>query len=172
MFDDPFDMLTLCHEKVRRFAALTGKLKTHVEHHGADDAASQAATSILRYFNLAAPLHHADEEQDVYPALRQHLPEEPSDTRRIELERAINDLEAEHAHLADLWDAVRIWLEQLEHKKYVQPPECVPEFVMAYPHHADREEREIYPFAVVLSLTEREQLGLRMVNRRRMTEKH
>jgi hemerythrin-like domain-containing protein len=169
MFDEPFDMLTLCHEKVRRFAALTGKLKTHVQRHGADDAASQAATSILRYFNLAAPLHHADEERDVYPALRKHLPE-VSDARRIELERAINDLEAEHAHLADLWDPVRIWLEQLEEKKSVQPPDCVEEFVMAYPRHADREELEIYPFAVMLSLTERQELGLKMVQRRRATE--
>ncbi len=166
MFDDPVEMLTLCHEKVRRFAALTAKLSDHVERHGVDDAASQAATSVLRYFNLAAPLHHEDEEQDFYPALRKRLAAEPDSVHRRALTRSLNDLEAEHVHLADLWSTVRSWLEQLEQHIHVPVPACVGEFVTVYPHHADREELEIYPFAAALSLTERRQIGRKMAQRR------
>lgn len=34
-----------------------------------DVQAQAAAAQILRYFNVAAPLHHQDEDEDLFPAL-------------------------------------------------------------------------------------------------------
>lgn len=68
-FEQPFEMLSACHDRVRRSLALLGRLCEHVEAHGADAQACQAAADVLRYFSLAAPAHHEDEERHVVPAL-------------------------------------------------------------------------------------------------------
>ena len=49
------------------------RLVPHVAAHGVDRAASEAAQAVLRYFDLAAPDHHADEEQDLFPALLESM---------------------------------------------------------------------------------------------------
>ena len=68
-FEQPFEMLSACHDRVRRSLALLGRLCEHVEVHGTDAQACQAAADVLRYFSLAAPAHHEDEERHVVPAL-------------------------------------------------------------------------------------------------------
>lgn len=68
-FDEPFEMLHACHERVHRMLALLERLRRHVEAHGADEQARQAARDVLRYFELAAPEHHRDEENHVIPRL-------------------------------------------------------------------------------------------------------
>jgi hemerythrin-like domain-containing protein len=69
-FDEPFAMLGECHQRVRRTLALLQRLAQHLQQHGADDPARQAARDVLRYFDLAAPAHHEDEERHVLPLLR------------------------------------------------------------------------------------------------------
>ncbi|RYF75253.1 MAG: hemerythrin domain-containing protein, partial [Comamonadaceae bacterium] len=66
-FEQPFAMLEACHERVQRTLALLGRLRGHVQAHGADEPARQAARDVLRYFDIAAPLHHEDEELHVFP---------------------------------------------------------------------------------------------------------
>lgn len=68
-FEAPFDMLAACHERVERMLALLARLQQHLLAHGRDDPARQAARDVMRYFDLAAPLHHQDEELHVFPPL-------------------------------------------------------------------------------------------------------
>lgn len=68
-FEQPFAMLEACHERVQRTLALLQRLRAHVLEHGADVPAQQAARDVLRYFDIAAPLHHEDEELHVFPLL-------------------------------------------------------------------------------------------------------
>lgn len=68
-FEAPFEMLGACHERVERMLALLARLQQHLLERGCDDAAQQAARDVMRYFDLAAPLHHQDEELHVFPAL-------------------------------------------------------------------------------------------------------
>ncbi|MEK9803656.1 MAG: hemerythrin domain-containing protein, partial [Curvibacter sp.] len=68
-FEQPYDMLTACHERVQRTLALLERLIAHVDRHGHDTQSRSAAADVLRYFDLAAPLHHQDEELHVFPAL-------------------------------------------------------------------------------------------------------
>ncbi|MEZ0309011.1 MAG: hemerythrin domain-containing protein, partial [Ramlibacter sp.] len=68
-FEQPFDMLEACHERVHRSLDLLARLRAHVVTHGADDQARQAAIDVLRYFDVAAPAHHLDEELHVFPPM-------------------------------------------------------------------------------------------------------
>jgi hemerythrin-like domain-containing protein len=67
--DAPFEMLDACHERVDRMLRLLGRLREHVKPHGADEQARQAARDVMRYFDLAGPHHHEDEERHVFPPL-------------------------------------------------------------------------------------------------------
>lgn len=67
--DEPFEMLHACHERVDRMLALLERLRRHVDAHGADEQAKQAARDVIRYFDQAAPQHHLDEENHVIPRL-------------------------------------------------------------------------------------------------------
>lgn len=166
MFDDPLEMLTLCHEKVRRFARLTDKIAAHVIAHGADDAASQAAQKVLRYFNIAAPLHHDDEDLDVYPALLALNHKDLDAEHKSALDRSIRQLQAQHFELEKLWSEVRQWLERIEQKEFIATPENLNRFAQAYVEHADREEAEIYPAIALLDQAKLRAIGVRMAQRR------
>ena len=84
-FEQPFAMLEACHERVQRTLALLARLRAHVRQHGADTDARQAARDVLRYFDIAAPLHHQDEELHVFPLLRaQASPEVQALVQRLQ----------------------------------------------------------------------------------------
>lgn len=68
-FEAPFEMLSACHERVERMLGLLSRIREHVATHGADAQARQAAQDVMRYFDLAGPLHHQDEELHVFPPL-------------------------------------------------------------------------------------------------------
>ncbi|MEW6704732.1 MAG: hemerythrin domain-containing protein [Pseudomonadota bacterium] len=85
-FDQPFEMLAACHERVRRSLSLLQRLVSHVRVHGADAQARDAARDVLRYFDLAAPAHHEDEERHVIPLLRARGDEQARDAARRLLE--------------------------------------------------------------------------------------
>lgn len=68
-FEAPFEMLATCHERIGRMLRLQAKLQQHLQDKGCDEPARQAARDVMRYFDLAAPLHHQDEELHVFAPL-------------------------------------------------------------------------------------------------------
>ena len=98
-FDDPLGMLVACHRRIEREIATLARLQRHLPEFGCDDDARAAARAILKYFDGAAPNHHADEEQSVFPRLRALAPE-----RAGEL---CDDLEHDHEALASTWRRLR-----------------------------------------------------------------
>lgn len=68
-FEAPFELLTACHERVHRMLRLLDRLRQHLADQGWDAQAAEAARDVMRYFDLAAPLHHEDEELHVFPPL-------------------------------------------------------------------------------------------------------
>lgn len=95
-FDQPFDMLAACHDRVRRSLNLLQRLRAHVQRHGVDGQARDAAADVLRYFDRAGPAHHEDEERHVLPRLR-----------AAGLATLAERLHVEHAEMAALWAALR-----------------------------------------------------------------
>lgn len=159
-FETPIAMLIACHDRVRQYAALTETLARHVQKNGADAAAVAGAQSILRYFDVAAPLHHQDEDEDLFPALLS--------TGSPELVRNIEDVMAEHDELGALWQQVRTGLLAIvAGDAQGLDLALAQQFAQSYPAHAAREEADIYPHAAeLLNAALLAQLGKNMAQRR------
>ena len=104
-FDDPFALLAGCHDRVRRSLALLRRLAGHAAAHGADEKARAAARDVLRYFDIAAPAHHEDEERHVLPLLR--ASGDPA------LIAAAERIERDHEAIRATWLALRPLLRAL-----------------------------------------------------------
>ena len=98
-FEQPYEMLTACHERVQRTLDLLDRLIAHVAQNGHDAQSRSAAADVLRYFDLAAPLHHQDEELHVFPPL---LAGEDA-----ALQAVVHRLQAEHREMETLWATLR-----------------------------------------------------------------
>ena len=102
-FDQPFEMLEACHDRVRRSLALLGKLVAYLSDHPHDAQSRSASRDVLRYFDLAAPLHHQDEERHVFPRL--------AGVMDAALTHTVARLRADHAQMESLWADLRPVLE-------------------------------------------------------------
>jgi hemerythrin-like domain-containing protein len=90
---------------VRRSLRLLQRLVAHTQGHGADAQAREAAADVLRYFDLAAPAHHEDEERHLVPRLQ-------ASAHAHEREAAARLL-ADHALIGQRWQALRPLLQSL-----------------------------------------------------------
>ena len=152
-FDTPFDMLKACHERVLRTLALQARLIDHLSTHGCDASARSAAQDVLRYFDLAAPLHHEDEELHVFPALAALSAQ--SDAALI---AAVQQLSAEHAEMEARWSQARQVLQAIASgavdgregpSPLASDQRAVLEaFAAGYAPHIALEERLVYPAAM------------------------
>ena len=86
-FDEPIEMLAACHERIEAQLCTLEKLIPHVSAKGADTAAREAATQVMRYFDTAGANHHRDEDEDVFPLLRRLA----ADRDRPEVSAVINN---------------------------------------------------------------------------------
>ncbi|XDF36092.1 hemerythrin domain-containing protein [Paracidovorax avenae] len=164
-FDQPFEMLHACHERVQRTLGLLARLRDHLRHQGADAQAREAARDVLRYFDIAAPLHHEDEELHVFPPLLAH-----GSAAVVELVQA---LQAEHAAMARHWAEARVPLAALAEGAAGAVPwspeqeKVLDDFAGLYAEHIVREESVAYPAAqVLLGESEWAPMGLEMARRR------
>ncbi len=65
--EDLAGLLLDCHQRIRRFTALAGRLAAPGDAASAELA--EAAGRVLRYFEGALPLHAADEDETIRPRL-------------------------------------------------------------------------------------------------------
>lgn len=134
-------MLEACHERVQRTLALLGRLRRHVQHQGCDESARQAARDVLRYFDIAAPLHHEDEERHVFPPL---LAQGPAEVAAL-VRRLLQD----HQDMVADWAAARLPLQALadgQASTFSADDEAALErFAARYARHIADEEGVAYP---------------------------
>jgi hemerythrin-like domain-containing protein len=166
-FDDPFAMLEGCHERVARMLGLLGRLETHLREQGADVQARQAAADVLRYFDIAAPAHHEDEERHVLPELR-------ADGRPEWLALAAR-LHDEHERMSTAWGALRPALAALAEGRWpdtgaAQQDEAFDRwraFAALYDGHIEAEHGVAFPAAAArLDAGRRAAMGAEMAARR------
>ncbi len=143
-FEEPFAMLEACHERLQRTLALLGRLREHVRQQGADDDARQAARDVLRYFDIAAPLHHADEELHVFPLL---LADAAPEMRAM-----VKQLQLDHVEMESDWAASRVPLQGLAEgaiQSFSASAEALfDRFAARYASHIRDEEHQAYPAAL------------------------
>jgi len=139
-------MLVACHERVNRSLELLHRLQAHLADKGLDEDARQAARDVLRYFDIAAPLHHQDEELHVFPPLLQGS--------NPELHKIVNKLMNDHRAMEIRWSAARTTLTKIAECSTQAWAPLTPEqtdsldrFSALYGEHIADEERIVYPAA-------------------------
>ncbi len=144
-FEAPFEMLQACHERVQRSLALMARLQQHLRDVGCDDNARQAARDVLRYFDVAAPLHHQDEELHVFPPLLLG-----ADTA---LRTLVRQLMQDHRDMEAAWQQARAVLQAIADDttgtRTLDAAETttLDQFAALYGQHIVHEEGLAYPAA-------------------------
>lgn len=141
-FDEPFEMLVACHQRVQRMLGLLERLAAHLGEHGLDDQARQAAQDVMRYFDLAGPAHHEDEERHVFPPLLAGAD--------AALRAQVQRLQQDHQAMTQQWQALRADLTGVSTATLPMPPTAVVQarwaaFAALYREHIVIEESLIYP---------------------------
>ncbi|MDP3799302.1 MAG: hemerythrin domain-containing protein [Polaromonas sp.] len=139
-------MLAACHERVERMLALIGRLQQHLREHGCDEAARRAACDVMRYFDIAAPQHHLDEELHVFPPLLAG----PDAGLRALVQRLLQD----HRDMEAAWPAARGVLQAVAKSPAADWTPLAPSqtgalnrFAALYGRHLQDEDRLAYPAA-------------------------
>jgi hemerythrin-like domain-containing protein len=143
-FDAPLDMLHACHDRVRRSLDLLRKVCERVQDRHIDEAVHSAAADVLRYFDKAAPHHHEDEEQHIFPRVL-------SATQDAAVRNAVLQLQADHQAMEALWARLRTPLAALA-SGYPEgfgasQIDLAHRFCDLYDAHARTEERLVFPIA-------------------------
>ena len=110
-FDQPLAALSACHRRIEKQMATLTRLQKHVARSGFDDEARIAAAAILRYFIDAAPHHHADEEQDLFPKVLRAAEALSDRACAFDL---VAHLLVDHRDMEEIWSQVREALEGLQ----------------------------------------------------------
>jgi len=146
-FDQPFEMLSACHERVERSLQLLSRLVGHLAEAGDTprdrEMAADAARDVLRYFDIAAPAHHEDEERHVFALVRGSGDEALMDT--------VNRLQADHRAMTAAWQPLRVLLDAVaQHGKASDLPAldaAARAFASLYDDHMALEDSVIFPAA-------------------------
>lgn len=163
-FDDPLGLLRACHMRIRQRCTLLDRIIEHIGKEGADEQVRQACRQVLTYFSTSGKQHHQDEERDLFPALLQACEAD----KREELRIVVDSLEADHAVMAQAWDALEPALQVLERgAAQTLDAKLVERFQKLYLPHIDREEIVAFDVAAqCLGATELERIGRNMAKRR------
>lgn len=145
-FDSPFELLAACHERVARMLGLLNRLRAHLqETRQADRPAAEAARDVMRYFDLAAPHHHEDEERHIFPVLLA--------TGNPAWAAMAEALQRDHQTMHRAWLAIRPTLHAMSQGAW-DPAQADTVFTQwqafeaLYEAHARLEDEQAYPATV------------------------
>jgi hemerythrin-like domain-containing protein len=166
--DDPIGWLSDCHRRIERFL---GVLVTVAEQAGSGTMTEIQRTAFenaLRYFRDAAPKHTADEEESLFPRLRQIKSESLEEaldlvTRLEQDHRAAEAMHAEVDRLGKQWLRGDQWGEDQSARLVA----LLKELSQIYAAHIDIEDNQVFPAAKkLLPDSERIAAGREMAARR------
>jgi pyridoxamine 5'-phosphate oxidase len=168
-FDRPIAVLKHCHDRIRKQLATLEKLLAHLPEAGADEQAQQAAAAVIKYFEQAAPLHHADEEENLIPMLRAVAQGADAET----LQTLAPVILEQHHQMDATWLTLREQLAGIAAGNSTDLSEATAQqFIHAYTAHMVREESTLAPMAMRLFSPEQmAQLGDAMQARRNANPK-
>jgi hemerythrin-like domain-containing protein len=146
-FDEPMEMLHACHDRVRRSLELLRRIGERLTQGRVDADVHRAAADVLRYFDQAAPNHHEDEEQHIFPLVLRH-----TDDARVRA--AVVKLQEDHLVMESQWARLRTPLVALAAGRAqgfgAAQIEAAARFRALYQDHARNEETLVFPAAAAL----------------------
>lgn len=167
-FSEPTGLLSDCHRRIEMFLGTLESVAFFIDK-PLDKQSQTALESALRYFRDAAPKHTADEEESLFPRLRQ--------VHRPEVEAAVGALDAlEHDHARA--DRLHADVDRLGRKCLDEgslPPsdaDCfrhrIAELALIYKDHIRVEDEIVFPVAGrVLSESDKALIATEMATRRK-----
>jgi len=131
-------MLKACHQRMLDLCDLLERMCDYQVKQGVDQAMTESARKVLRYFEIAAPHHHADEEENLFPPLRK-IP-----TLHALLEKLTRD----HQQHDSLWQDLKPCLQRIESGQSCSSLSVQTKaFVNAYRPHIKIENEQVLPQA-------------------------
>lgn len=167
-FAQPLELLSDCHRRVESFLRALVLVAEQARGGELNSRQREALETALRYFREAAPKHTADEEESLFPRMRQ----QGGKLADAALEK-LAKLEADHVAARPAHDAVERlgsqWLEQgtLESIEADELLGHLRRLESIYTRHIAIEDQEVFPLAgQVLDSAGLEQVGREMAARR------
>jgi len=168
-FDEPLGLLSDCHRRIEYFLQVLRAVSERAAGGALSPPQRADFEAALRYFATAAPRHTADEEESLFPRLRQSNDAAAAQALDIvgRLERDHEDAARHHAAVDDL---VRRWLDAdaLEAPRARELSEHLAALRAIYTQHIAIEDQEVFPAAGrLLSRDQLGEIGREMAARRR-----
>jgi hemerythrin-like domain-containing protein len=168
-FSDPTGLLSDCHRRIEMFLGSLGAVARVIDCPLTDET-RRALDSALRYFREAAPKHTADEEESLFPRLRE--------VRHPDVQCALARLEAlerDHRWSAPLHAEVERLGQQYLSRGALPPADvegfrkAVASLTTMYQQHIRVEDDVVFPAAArLLSAAERAAIADEMAARRKV----
>lgn len=167
-FTQPIELMMDCHRRIEHFLAVLGKVTERYAARDLDAEGREALRTALDYFQQAAPRHTCDEEQSLFPRLRQV---DDADVRQAlaeidHLEADHRDAEAAHAQVERIG---RQWLAagRLPVTERAQLLATLDVLTRTYARHIQIEDQRIFTLASrVLDVGSLAEVGMEMRLRR------
>lgn len=167
-FSQPIDLLMDCHRRIERFLEMLLRVVDDTGGGVLDDEHRRALIMALNYFRSAAPRHTQDEEESLFPRMRQSGDPAATDAlARLEtLEADHRAQEIDHARV----DALGLrWLAdgRLPRPEAEELRDVLTRLRGGYQRHIRLEDEEVFPLAArVLSGAALAATGAEMKQRR------
>lgn len=170
-FDEPLRLLTDCHRRIERFLGILERVAQTHQGGVLDEESRRALQTALRYFRDAAPKHAADEEDSLFPRLR-----EATAGQDLALLAVMERLESDHQTVRAGHDAIERlgnrWLadNRLLPAQLREMLDHVAALKQAYAAHIEIEDTQVFPAAGrVLGSDALADVGREMAARRGLT---
>jgi hemerythrin-like domain-containing protein len=167
-FDEPVGLLADCHRRIEHFLGVLLRVTESANGGPLTLEQRDALGAALRYFKSAAPRHTEDEEQSLFPRMRQSGDERvgPALAKLAALEADHRTADAAHREVDDLGTR---WLSDgsLPRDASVRLVELLRTLDALYRRHIEVEDHEVFPLAKdVLSVEATTEVGREMARRR------
>jgi hemerythrin-like domain-containing protein len=169
-FSDPTGLLSDCHRRIKMFLASLDAVGKVMDR-PLNEEANRTLASALRYFREAAPKHTSDEEESLFPRLRQvHDPEIHSALAKLD------SLEQDHRQAAPLHAEIEQLGQRCLSTGSLSPREAeafrkaVATLLAMYQQHIEVEDDLVFPLAArLLSKTDKAGIANEMAARRKVS---
>ncbi len=167
-FTQPIELMMDCHRRIENFLEVLQRVVKRYGRDQLDDEGRAALETALNYFAQAAPRHTADEEESLFPRMRQC-----SQAQVRQAMAEIDTLESDHrkaeaAH-ARVDEVGRAWLEsgRLDARDRDELEALLTDMTATYARHIRIEDQQIFVLAAqTLEAQELQQVGREMKERR------
>ena len=167
-FTQPIEMMTDCHRRIEHFLDVLRRVDERFGESELTDEGRRALQASLDYFAHAAPHHTSDEEQSLFPRLR-----DSGDAAVREALAELDRLEQDHRRAevchARVDELVRAWLDadRLDEGSRRELRDLLDELAATYADHIRLEEERVFVLAAeVLDSRQLRDVGAEMRQRR------